>query len=205
VGDLAQAMPPHLQALVTTAFLAHLRLGEALGLRWGDIDPEAVTRTVRRAVVEAAAAPVESEPKADSRRTVALPAPAVEALAQHRDRQPALPSARVFTRPDGQPLRHHHVQYAWARARTRVGLPTAHLHDLRHAGLTLAAQSGATMRELMHRAGHRSSRAAMIYQHLSESRDALLAERMSEATSQAATGTPKACSPVAGLPAAAPR
>jgi integrase len=202
VAELAAEMPAHLRVLVTTAFLAHLRLGEVLGLRWSDIDLEAGTLTVRRAIVETDSGPLESEPKADSRRTIALPAPAVEALAQHREDRPALPSARVFTRLDGQPLRHHHVEYAWSRARARVGLPEAHLHDLRHAGLTLLAQEGATLRELMHRAGHKSSRAAMIYQHLGESRDALLAERMGEAVSQAATGTRKAQASVTGLPVA---
>src|SRR3712207_5462557 len=36
-------------------------------------------------------------------------------------------------------------------------------HDLRHAGLTLAAQSGATLAEVVRHAGHSSPRAAMIY------------------------------------------
>jgi integrase len=52
------------------------------------------------------------------------------------------------------------------------------LHDLRHAGLTLAAQSGATLAEVMRRAGHSSSRAAMIYQHAAERRDAEVAKRL---------------------------
>ena len=56
----------------------------------------------------------------------------------------ALPSAPLFTRPDGTLLRAHHVHYAWERARAAAGLPDAHFHDLRHAGLTLSAQAGAT-------------------------------------------------------------
>jgi hypothetical protein len=39
------------------------------------------------------------------------------------------------------------------------------LHDLRHTGLNLAAATGATTVELMHRAGHSSSVTAMRYQH----------------------------------------
>jgi integrase len=54
----------------------------------------------------------------------------------------------------------------------------AHLHDLRHAGLTLAAKSGATLAEVMRRAGHSSSRVAMIYQHAAERRDAEISERL---------------------------
>ena len=42
-------------------------------------------------------------------------------------------------------------------------MPEVHLHDLRHTGNTLAAETGATLRELMDRMGHSSTRAAMIY------------------------------------------
>ena len=66
----------------------------------------------------------------------------------------------------------------WRRAGNDAGLPQVHIHDLRHGGLTLAAQSGGTMAELMRRAGHKSSRAAQIYQHAAADRDATLAARM---------------------------
>jgi len=46
-----------------------------------------------------------------------------------------------------------------------------HFHDLRHTGNTLAAASGASTRELMHRMGHASMRAALIYQHATSQRD----------------------------------
>jgi integrase len=70
------------------------------------------------------------------------------------------------------------VHAAWSTARRSAELPAVHLHDLRHAGLTLAAQSGATLAEVMRRPGHSSSRAAMIYQHAAERRDAEVAERL---------------------------
>lgn len=52
------------------------------------------------------------------------------------------------------------------------------MHDLRHAGLTLAVRAGGTTRELMARAGHRTARAALIYQHAAEERSAVLAGAM---------------------------
>jgi hypothetical protein len=64
-----------------------------------------------------------------------------------------------------------------------------------HAGMTLAAQSGATLAEVMRRAGHSSSRAAMIYQHAAERRDAEVAERLGRlaaGTSAIRTGTQRA-------------
>ena len=48
-------------------------------------------------------------------------------------------------------------------------------HDLRHAAGTLAAQTGATQRELMARLGHATPSAAQRYQHGAERRDADIA------------------------------
>jgi hypothetical protein len=47
--------------------------------------------------------------------------------------------------------------------------------DLRHRGGTLAATTGATIKELMARLGQLSPRAAMIYQHATSDRDKLIA------------------------------
>jgi hypothetical protein len=49
------------------------------------------------------------------------------------------------------------------------------MHDRRHAGLTLAAHSGATPRELMAVGGQSTSRAALIYQKASHNRAAEVA------------------------------
>lgn len=113
-----------------------------------------------------------------------LAAPAVEALREHLAAAPTgLPTARVFTRPSGVALRGSDVHAAWRRARAAVpGAPEGvHVHDLRHAGLTLAAQSGGTLAEVMRRAGHRTPRAALTYQHAAAQRDAEVAARMAEA------------------------
>ena len=54
----------------------------------------------------------------------------------------------------------------------RSGLPdNFHFHDLGHTGNNLAAAAGASTRELMHRMGHSSMRAALIYQHATGDRD----------------------------------
>lgn len=85
----------------------------------------------------------------------------------------------MFLSEREQPLSRHHRRW-WRDACKATGLPaTTHLHDLRHAGLTLAAQSGATLKELMSLAGHSSPRAALLYQHAAEHRAVALAEAMS--------------------------
>jgi integrase len=80
----------------------------------------------------------------------------------------------------GIPLTANVLQTAWQRARTKVGRPDLRLHDLRHTGLTLAAATGATTVELMHRAGHSSSVAAMRYQHATKDRDRVIADALGE-------------------------
>ena len=53
-----------------------------------------------------------------------------------------------------------------------------HFHDLRHVGGTLAAATGASLRELMARLGHSSTRAALMYQHASRDRDQAIARAL---------------------------
>jgi integrase len=71
------------------------------------------------------------------------------------------------------------VHYAWKLARVKAGLPDAHFHDLRHAGLTLSAHTGAILAEVMRRAGHSSSAAPMRDQHAADQRDAEIAAGLS--------------------------
>jgi integrase len=59
-----------------------------------------------------------------------------------------------------------------------VGRDDLRLHDLRHTGLMLAAATGATTVELVHRAGHSSSVAAMRYQHATKERDRIIADAL---------------------------
>lgn len=57
--------------------------------------------------------------------------------------------------------------------------PRFTFHGLRHSGLTYAGQCGATLAELLRRAGHSDINTVLIYQHATRERDAALAERMS--------------------------
>jgi integrase len=163
-----------------------------LALRRGDVLLEKVQLRVERQVVEVAGEGARiTEPKAGSRRTVALPGPALEALQQHLESlPPGLPAAPLFMHWDATMLRAHHVHYAWKHARDEAGLPDAHFHDLRHAGLTLSAQAGATLAEVMRRAGHSSAAAALRYQHAADQRDAEIAARLSALADRRKTGGP---------------
>jgi integrase len=121
-------------------------------------------------------------------RTVALPAALLPELTNHLSTFVASdPNALLFTGPSRAhpPLRRNNFRklVGWADATTKIGAPGLHFHDLRHTGNTLAAQTGASLRDLMTRMGHDSTRAALIYQHASADADRVIAEALSAALS----------------------
>jgi hypothetical protein len=115
--------------------------------------------------------------KAEDRRVVRRPAPKSSAVVFRRARRRG-PGLR---RSAGCRLRRSNFRDLWLVALDDAGLSDLHLHDLRHTGNTMAAATGASLRELMERMGHSSSRAAMIYQHASRERDEAIAAAMGSA------------------------
>ncbi|WP_425281212.1 tyrosine-type recombinase/integrase [Salinispora arenicola] len=87
---------------------------------------------------------------------------------------------RLFISRDGSPLRGHTLYQAFVRARKRVGMDNLTFHDLRHTGQTLAAQTGATLADLMKRLGRSSMAAARRYLHAVDGRDQEIAKALSE-------------------------
>jgi integrase len=79
---------------------------------------------------------------------------------------------------------HHGSMYkVFKRARKQIVRPDLRFHDLCHTGATMAAQAGATMRELMDRLGHSTPQAALIYQHAAVDHQAAVAACLSEMVS----------------------
>ena len=78
---------------------------------------------------------------------------------------------------------------SWPDTVVKAGLPVGfHFHDLRHTGNQLAANAGATTRALMHRMGHGSMRAALIYQHATTDRDRRIATTLEALVDESRTG-----------------
>ena len=119
-------------------FYTGIRLGEALVLRWGDVDLEARLALVRRAL----SAGVETLPKGRNHRFVPLSMPAVEALARLGSREDFIDADdyvlcnRFGRRLDGSALRRR-----YSRACAAAGLRRVKLHGLRHAAGSLVART----------------------------------------------------------------
>ena len=82
----------------------------------------------------------------------------------------------MFVGPKNAPLRRGNFTRIWRQAIESAGLPGFHIHDLRHTGNHIAATTGASLRELMGRMGHSTTRAALIYLHGSDARQRAIAD-----------------------------
>lgn len=198
---LADCVPPEYRALVLVAGLGGLRWGEAIALTRRHVDVPNRCVHIKQIIVETVDHQiyVQAEGKTGKAlRPVRLPQIAVDALAHHLHTyaEPG-PDGLLFTasrsaegaRPYLRRSNFH--KRVWRPAVAASGLPRVRFHDLRHAGATLFAQTGATTRELMDHVGHSTPGAAMRYQHASAARMEALASRLDELVPSdlAATGT----------------
>ena len=161
---LAEAKNHRLEALFTVAIAVGLRLGEALGLRWQDVDLDAGTLTVRYQLQRLKGAPKLVEPKtARARRTVPLPPFAVAALRAHKVRQleERLLNADVwkdqglvFASSVWTPMFDRNVRRTLDAILTKCELPPMRFHDLRHTCASLLLAQGTDARTIMETLGH---------------------------------------------------
>jgi integrase len=182
----------HLAPLWTLAVYSGCRAGELLGLGWQDVDFERGMITIRRTLVRTSQlTPQFGEPKsATSRRTVTLPAFAVNALRalkarEDQERASALDWADnglVFCSHVGTPLLARNVIRDYKKALKRAGLPeTIRFHDLRHAHATVLLRAGVPLKVASGRLGHSSiGITANLYQHLASDMDRDAAERIAQ-------------------------
>jgi integrase len=185
VFELAGLMPERLRALVLLATFASLRWGEVAALRRMDLNLAARTVSVRQQHVELDTGELlVGPPKSRAGvRTVAIPEAIIPALREHLDQftEPE-PDALIFTGARGGILRRSNFRRAakWDVSTKKIGFPGLHFHDLRHTGNTIAASSGASLKDLMQRMGHDSVRAALIYQHSTAEADRKIADSMND-------------------------
>lgn len=182
VQALADAIEPRYRCAVLLAAWCGLRKAELQGLRRLDLDPMRGTVRVEQTYCQTKDGAVSfGPPKTEAgRRTIAVPPHLAEEVTHHLATFVGSdPAALVFTGAKGGPVRPHVLQTAWNRARQATGLVHLHLHDLRHAGNTWAAATGASTRELMARMGHASPVAALGYQHATADRDRAIADALS--------------------------
>jgi integrase len=160
-----------------------MRRGEALGLRWSDVDLNAGRIAIKRTLSVVDKDLVWSSPKtARSRRTVSLDPETVATLKLHRARQLEERVAAgaawkdedlVFCNQLGGPLHPDRFTRAFVSAGRRAGVKQIRLHDLRHTWATLALQAGVHPKVVSERLGHATTGITLdIYSHVQPELDA---------------------------------
>lgn len=166
-----------LYALYLVTLSLGLRQGEALALRWEDVDLEAGTLQVKSTLQFIDGRFQLLEPKTErSKRSFSLPDVTIAALHEHRKRQLEehlrLGGAwedwdLVFTTGFGTPLDRHNVTRYFQEALQRAGLPRFRFHDLRHSAATFLLAQGCDLRVVMEALGHSSvALTANLYTHV---------------------------------------
>lgn len=180
---IVTALPDRYGLLVLLASWCALRFGELTELRRSDVDLKAGKIMVRRGVVWVQGEAIVGPPKSDAgSRDVSIPPHLLPVVREHlanftewgRD-------GLLFAAPvAGGHLGHGSFFKTWDGARRAAGRPDLRFHDLRHTGAVLAAQTGATLAELMSRLGHSTPAMAIRYQHATSDRDSEIARLLSQ-------------------------
>lgn len=184
VLDLAQvrkvldaAKGERMEARWVIALALGLRQGEALGLRWEDVDLDDRVLRVRQAMQRVKGQGlVFGEPKSKkSKRDIALDPNVVAILKAHKKAQTAERLAAgsawedyglVFTQVNGKPIDQGRDNKRWLALLEKADVPRVRLHDARHSAATVALLSGASTRAVMDMLGHSQISVTMRYQHV---------------------------------------
>ena len=153
-----------LSPLWHTIAMTGMRRGEAIGLRWSDVDLDGGRLAVRRALIPSGREVIVSEPKTvKGRRVIAIDPGTVEVLKAQAARQldeqkdwdeAWVETGLVFTLENGAALDPESVSRYFRLAVKMSMLPQIRLHDLRHTHATLALQAGIHPKVVSERLGH---------------------------------------------------
>ncbi|MDO9333180.1 MAG: tyrosine-type recombinase/integrase [Dehalococcoidales bacterium] len=156
-----------------------MRRGEALSLRWNDVDLLGCQLSINRTMQFLNNKVTFKTPKtASSRRQIALSPSTCVMLRLHREVQdnvrqsiglpPVSDSDLIFCQYDGKPLLPNSVTHVWIKTVRRCGLDGIRLHDARHSHASLMLKNGTNPKVIQERLGHASFSTTMnLYAHLS--------------------------------------
>lgn len=159
-----QALDTDLWLLVLTAVRTGLRMGEIIGLQWGDLDLDAKALWVRRAVSFGYL----GTPKNHQQRRVDLSTKLVEALSKRKGISPVAGDDWVFPEAEGRRWDESRLRKRFARIRRRAELGRdLRFHDLRHTYASLLLERGVSIIYVKEQLGHGSIKLTVdTYGHL---------------------------------------
>jgi integrase len=180
-----------------------VRRGEALGVRWSDIDIDAGTVSLRRSRVVAGGRVVEGPTKTKAgERSIALDSVTVAVLRSWKSTQAAERLVMgagwgnevglVFTQPDGTPLYPQTITAAFKRIAIELGIPTIGVHGLRHSSATMMLASGISPKVVSQRLGHANVSITLdTYSHVLPAHDQAAADFIGRSLAEANEALPR--------------
>jgi len=203
--ELITAMDEHpMCAYFNLILFQGMRRGEALGLRWSDVDLEREFAVIQQTITpnfanKGQAQISDTKTKAGTRR-VRLAPETVQVLSAYRPqwlrRKVAAGKAwgtldLIICTDDGEPVTPNHADAAWRTLRRMAGIPaTVRLHDLRHTHASFLIQKGENAKVIQERLGHRRVSTTLdIYGHLMDDMQDTAAAAMGKLIWSDVTGT----------------
>jgi len=192
VAFLTAAAGDRLVDLYQLMLLSGMRRGEAIGLRWVDVDLDARCLFIVQQITEVRGKAVVGSPKTKrGTRVVPIDDDTVAMLRRHREGQAVERMAwgsawneagLVFTRENGLPLRPEYATRHFQHLAREAGLPPLRLHDLRHTNASLALQAGVDLKVVSDRLGHSQiSVTADLYTHVNVAVGRAAADQIAQA------------------------
>jgi integrase len=194
---LKAATKHRLGSMFSVALACGLRLGEATGLRWEDVDLSTGELRVRQQLQAIGKRLILQELKTEkSRRTLSLPQVCIDGLRAHHTQQLKerlkagadwTETGLVFStfarrgmgRKVGGPLHPRNVLRTLYAILEDAKLPRVRFHDLRHSAASLLIAEGVELVEVSMLLGHSELRVtADLYSHLQKQTAAKAARRM---------------------------
>lgn len=159
---MAEGENPYMIAAILFLLITGARKGEALNLRWNEVD---MNRAMARL------------PDSKTGPKVLPLSPSAVALLQGLPRVQGNPYVFVGVE-DGRPL--STVQHVWETVRSKANLPDVRLHDLRHSFASFAGDAGGSLAQVGRILGHTDPRTTSRYVHFFEATGQALAGKVGE-------------------------
>jgi len=187
--DLVSLIFPFLLCAVRSG----LRLGELIGLQWGDVDFKGSFLEVRRAVVRRRV----TTPKNHKIRRVDMSPQLRETLKELKECRELEAMANgkeksewVFLSPEGYRWDNRNLQRRFTRCLEASGIRRVRFHDLRHTFASLLIEQDAHPKYIQEQMGHSSISVTMdIYGHLFPNRNRGWVNKLDEGAFEARSAT----------------
>ncbi|MCQ5131448.1 site-specific integrase [Butyricicoccus faecihominis] len=178
------------RTIVRLLMFTGLRRGELCGLEWKDVDFEHSLLRIRRSSLYLSGKGVfaDETKNESSERCLKISSAALDSLREQRawqlqerlrlgDRWKN--TDRIFTCWDGRPIRPDTITGWFHKFAVRNGLPSIHVHSLRHTNATLLIAAGTNLPTVAKRLGHAdTTTTSKVYAHAIKSADEAAADTL---------------------------